>query len=456
MSAQTRELFAGVFARGEVAAELSDAAWVRALLEVEAGLARALAKAGLVTDAAAAAVVAAADPAQISIEELAQGCVAAGNPVPALVKRLETLLPPSAASALHRGATSQDVVDSALMLIAKRALSHVLADLDAAAKSAAALADQHRASIMLGRTLLQAATPITFGLAAAGWLWSLDDASVRLAELREQLPAQLGGAAGTLAPLADRGAEVARFFAAELGLREPVLPWHTLRAPILRLASACGVATAALGKIARDVSLLAQTELDEVREHAARGRGASSTMPHKQNPIGSIAALSCTRRIPGLLATVFAAAEQEHQRAAGSWHAEWETLSEILGLLGAAASWMREVLENLTVDVERMRANFDAALGLPFAERLRIELPARLGREPAATLLQTAIERARRDRRSLREVLSRDADLAPLLQQAGFDDAELDRAFDPHAYLGSAASFIDRALAHHASRRPNR
>jgi 3-carboxy-cis,cis-muconate cycloisomerase len=329
----------------------------------------------------------------------------------------------------------------------------VLADLDAAADAAAGLARQHRGSVMLGRTLLQAATPISFGFAAAGWLWALDDATARLAEAREQLPVQLGGATGTLAMLGDRGSEVVRLLAAELALCEPVLPWHALRAPILRLASACGVAAAALGKIAGDVSLLAQTEVGEICEPATEGRGVSSTMPHKQNPIGSIAALSCTRRIPGLLANLFAGAEQEHQRAAGSWHAEWETLSELLALVGSAASWMREVLAGLTIDAERMRANFDAALGLPLAERLRMELSQRIGRKRAATLLQTAIERARRDRLTLGAVLSRDADLAQPLQAAGLGAAELERLFEPTQYLGSAETFIDRALAHHTTRR---
>jgi 3-carboxy-cis,cis-muconate cycloisomerase len=344
-------------------------------------------------------------------------------------------------------------MDSALMLIAKRALAHVLRDLDAAAQAAARLADEHRGSVMLGRTLLQAATPSTFGFAAAGWLCALDDAHARLADARAQLPVQLGGAVGTLAPLGAAGPEVLKRIAAELGLREPVLPWHTLRAPILALASACGIAGAALGKIARDVSLFAQSELAELRERPAPGRGASSTMPHKQNPIGSIAALGCTRRLPGLIATLFSAAEQEQARAAGAWHTEWEPLAELLGLLGSAASWMREVLAGLSVDAKRMRANLAAARGLPLAEQLHAVLAERLGHREAAAVVETAMERARARSCELQDVLSGDADLSQTLRAGGVSAAELARAFDPSAALGASAAFIDRALANHAARK---
>jgi 3-carboxy-cis,cis-muconate cycloisomerase len=448
------QLFVGLFARGAVSGELNDAAWIRALLDFEVALARALFRAGLAPETAAKAVEAAADPARISLAELAAGSGKTGSPIPALVKQLESSLPLAAAPALHRGATSQDAIDTALMLIAKRALAHALSDLDAAAVSAAELARAHRGSVMLGRTLLQAAVPITFGFKAAGWLWSLHDAYVRLSDVRARLPLQYGGAAGTLAPLGERGVEVARRMAAELGLAEPVLAWHTLRAPVLDLASACGIAAAALGKIARDISLLAQTEVAELSEPSAPGRGGSSSLPHKRNPVGSVATLSCTRRIPGLLATMFAVAEHEHERAAGAWHAEWETLTELLSLLGSAASWMREVLAGLSVDTERMRANFEAARGLPLAERLSAELALRVGRERAEALLQGAIERSRSERLHLREAVLRDADLSQALQDANIGPEQLARAFDPNEYLGSSSQFIDRALAVHASRRP--
>jgi 3-carboxy-cis,cis-muconate cycloisomerase len=245
--------------------------------------------------------------------------------------------------------------------------------------------------------------------------------------------------------------EVVQLLAAELGLRAPMLPWHTQRAPILELASACGIAAAALGKIARDLSLLTQGEVDEVREPVDEGRGVSSAMPHKRNPVGSVAALSCTRRVPGLLSTLFAAAEQEHERAAGAWHAEWETLTDLVRLLGSAASWIRDVLSGLTVNVDRMRANFDAAAGLPLAERLSAELTPRLGRKAAEALVRTAVERARGQGLHLREVLAADAELSQSLRDAGVGAEQLTRAFDPGDYLGSSAQFIDRALAAHAA-----
>jgi 3-carboxy-cis,cis-muconate cycloisomerase len=447
-------LFGAVTARGAAAAELTDAAWLQAMLDVEAALARALARAGLVPAAAAQAVVVMAQPARISLAELAAGTAAAGNPIASLVEQLGRSLPREATNALHRGATSQDVIDSALMLIARRALAHVIADLRAAADNAAELARAHRESVMVGRTLLQHAVPVTFGLKAAGWLWALDDAWLRLSVVRRsQLLVQYGGAAGTLAPLGERGVEIMRLLAAELELGEPVLAWHTLRAPVLVLAQAAGLAAAALGKIARDVVLLAQTEVGELQESAAAERGSSSTMPHKHNPVGSVAVLSCTRRLPGLIATLLAAAEQEHERAAGAWHAEWETLTELLRLLGSAASWLRELLSGLQVNTERMRANLEATRGLVFAERLGSTLAPRLGRFEAEALVRAAVNRAQTGHMHLRDVLLHEADLAKPLEEAGLLPQQIAALFDPSTYLGSSAQFIERALAAHAAAR---
>jgi 3-carboxy-cis,cis-muconate cycloisomerase len=307
---------------------------------------------------------------------------------------------------------------------------------------------------MVGRTLLQHAVPVTFGLKAAGWLAALDDAWLRLSKVRrDELVVQYGGAAGTLAPLGERGVEVMKLLAAELELGEPVLPWHTLRAPVLALAQAGGLAAAALGKIAHDVVLLAQSEVGELHEHAAAERGNSSTMPHKQNPVASVAVLSCTRRLPGLIATLLAAAEQEHERAAGAWHVEWETLTELLRLLGSAASWLRELLSGLQVNPERMRANLEATRGLVFAERLSSTLAVRLGRFDAEALVRAAVHRARTRNVHLRDVLLNEADLAKSFEEAGLLPAQIDALFDPSSYLGSSAQFIERVLAAHAAAR---
>src|SRR5882672_2171567 len=254
------EIFAGVFSRGDVAREVSDTAWLQAMLDVEAGLSRALCRAGLASVEATRAIAAAARAESFDVGELGAASAATGNPVPALVRALGAAVPEDARAAVHRGATSQDVLDTAMMLLAKRAVPIVLEDLAKAADACAALAQRHRGTVMVGRTLLQQAAPITFGLKAAGWLAALDQARSRLSDVvRTRLPIQFGGAAGTLAPLGDRGVEIAHLLAEELDLLEPVLPWHTARLPIVDLAAALAGASAVLGKIARDVTLLAQS-----------------------------------------------------------------------------------------------------------------------------------------------------------------------------------------------------
>lgn len=445
MPGSSLQLFSALFARGAVAAELTDAAWLQALLDVEAGLARALAHAHVVPPSAAQRVSEAARAERIDLAQLALASAATGNPVPELVKALRALVPPEAASAVHTGATSQDIVDSALMLILKRAVPHLLDDLAGCASACARLARQHRGTVMMGRTLLQQATPISFGLKAAGYLHALDQATTQLQALcRSELLVQLGGASGTLSVLDGQGVEIARLLATELGLSAPTLPWHSLRWPVLRWASAFGMTAAMLGKIARDITLLAQSEVDEVAEPAGPGRGGSSTMPHKRNPIGATLVLGCTKRVPGLVATVLSAAEQEHERAAGAWHAEWETMIELLRLTGSAASWLREVLEGLEVNVQRMRESLDAAKDFPMAERLSSALASTLGRAAAQRELREAVLRAAESGERLRDTLD-----PALLERAGIDSVALAALLEPRNDLGSASAFIERALSEH-------
>jgi 3-carboxy-cis,cis-muconate cycloisomerase len=453
MSAEVsgNELFAGIFSRGPAARQVGAAAWLTALLEVEAALARAAARAGLVSAEAAALVTAAAVARNFDLDLLGAQSADTGNPVPALVERLSASLPEQARSAVHVGATSQDILDTALMLLAKRATSALASDLTAAADAAAALADRHRADIMLGRTLLQQAVPITFGLKAAGWLTALDQAHAGLMQLlRTRAVLQFGGAAGTLAALGGRGPELSRLLAEELGLVEPLLPWHSLRLPLLEWATGLALAGAALGKIARDITLLAQTEVAEVSEAGAPGRGGSSSMPHKQNPVAAVAVLGCTRRLPGLLATLLAAAEHEHERAAGAWHSEWESFADLLRLTGSAAAWTRELLGGLRVDSARMRANYDAAGGLPLAEHLSSLLAPALGRREAHAFVKQAAAHARATQQKLEHTLLHEAALADVLREAGVGSQELTKALDPAGYLGSTETFIARALAAHA------
>jgi 3-carboxy-cis,cis-muconate cycloisomerase len=314
---------------------------------------------------------------------------------------------------------------------------------------------------MIGRTLLQQAVPVTFGLVAAGWLTSIDEAREGLAAVSSRrLAVQFGGAAGTLASLGDSGQRVAALLAEELGLALPVLPWHTDRLRIIDLATALARVAAALGKIARDVSLLAQTEIGEVHEGAgpspAQGssaasprRGGSSAMPHKHNPVAAIAILGCTRQAPGLLATLAASSEQELQRAAGAWHAEWEPLTALLRLTGSAASWSAELLSGLTVDASRMAANLAATKDLPLAEHVASLLSGVLGGAQAHDLVAEAAQRAVSAGLPLRDVLLSVPKLENRLASAGITAEQIESALEPASYLGSADVFITAALEAH-------
>jgi len=405
------------------------------MLDAEAALARAQARVGLMSEAGAARVTAACRAANFDVAALGRDAAAAGNPVVPLVRALTAAV--GADVPVHHGATSQDILDTAAMLVAHRALGPILDDLTGAAEAAARHAEEHRDTPMAGRTLLQHAVPITFGLTAAGWLTGLDTAARRLAELRAtRLAAQLGGAAGTLATLGEHGPAVAAAFAAELGLAEPALPWHTERGRIAELAGALGTAAGAVAKPARDVTLLAQTEIAEVREGGADDRGGSSTLPHKRNPIAAVSALAAAAQAPGLVATLLAAGPHEHQRAAGAWHAEWLPLRELLGAVGSASSWLRDCLEHLAVDPDRMRSNLELTGGLLLAERVSAALAPALGRLAAHDLVREAAA----DHRPFADALR----ARPAL--AGFD---IDKLLDPAGYLGSAGTFVDRALAAH-------
>jgi 3-carboxy-cis,cis-muconate cycloisomerase len=461
-----RGLFGGVFARGGV--EAGDAAWLRAMLDAEAGLARALERAGLAPAGAGEAVTAAARAGNFDPNELGGLAALTGNPVPGLARALARQVPQTAVSAVHRGATSQDIVDTAAMLLAKRAIDVIAADLARAADAAAGLAAAHRDSIMIGRTLLQQAVPVTFGLVAAGWLTSLDEARAGLDSVGPRLAVQFGGAAGTLASLGEAGQRVTALLAEELGLAVPVLPWHTDRLRIIDLGTALARVAAVLGKVARDVTLLAQSEVGEVSEGggpaearadqrgadqqapaASPRRGGSSAMPHKRNPVASIAILGCTRQVPGLLATLAAASEQELQRAAGAWHAEWEPLTALLRLTGSASSWAADLLPGLVVDTSRMAANLAATKGLPLAEHVSSLLAGVLGGAQAHDLVAEAGARATSAGLPLRDVLLAVPKLEQRLSSAGITAEQIDSALEPSGYLGAAGAFVTAALDAH-------
>jgi 3-carboxy-cis,cis-muconate cycloisomerase len=446
-------LFGAVLARGAVAGAVSDRAWLAAMLDVEAALARAGAAAGLIPPAAAEAIAAACQSGEFDAAVLGEQAGASGNPVVPLVSALTKAVPPDAAGYVHLGATSQDILDSAAMLVAYRALGQMKADLDATTDSLAQLADEHRTTLLPGRTLLQHALPATFGLIAAGWLSGLAAATTHLGQIRRtRLAVQLGGAASTLASLGTDGPKVTAALANELGLADPTLPWHTDRTRVAELAGGLGVTAGAIAKIAKDIVLLAQTEVAEVRERGPEGSGGSSTLPQKHNPIAAICASANARQAPGLVATLLAAMDHEHQRAAGAWHAEWRPLSELLRATGSAAAWLRESLDRLEVDRARMRANLDLLGDLLLAERVRNALAPHMGRAAAHEVVGSACAEAVESGHALADLVAgRVAAARPELHDV-FTAEELNRLLEPADYLGSSQVFIDRALQAYRSR----
>ncbi|MDT0483414.1 3-carboxy-cis,cis-muconate cycloisomerase [Streptomyces doebereineriae] len=420
------------------AAATADGAYLQALLDAEAALTRAQAALGLAPPEAATAVTEAADAGRFDVRSLAGRARGGGNPVIPLVADLTEAVGETYGPYIHRGATSQDILDTATMLVAARTLGLLLADLDRVQRALARLAAEHRDTAMPGRTLTQHAVPTTFGLKAAGWRALVLDARDRVAVVRDSLPVQLGGAAGTLAAFTVYGAEdtqaLTAAFAAELGLRAPLLPWHTLRTPIADLAGCLAFTAGALGKIAADVLVLGRTEIAEVAEG---GGGGSSAMPHKANPVRSTLIAAAARRAPQLAATLYSSLAAEDERPAGAWHAEWEPLRDLLRLVGGAARDAAELTEGLRVHADTMREHLDLTHGLIVSERLSAELAPVLGRARAKALLTELAKRTYAEGGSLGELLSQEPELK---------DVDLDEPTDPARYTGSAGALTDRAL----------
>ncbi|MFH8407772.1 3-carboxy-cis,cis-muconate cycloisomerase [Streptomyces sp. NPDC018019] len=480
MSSADHGLLAPGRADSAVEAATGDTAYVRALLDAEAALTRAQAAVGLAPAAAAEAVTAAArDTGRYDARDLAVRARAGGNPVIPLVTALTSAVAgqdAGAAAYVHRGATSQDILDTATMLVCSRALAAVLADLDATAATLARLAAGHRGTPMAGRTLTQHAVPVTFGLKAAGWRGLVLDARDRLAAVRDALPAQLGGAAGTLAAFHafaeadaeqgtadgsagaacpgpggdDLGLRLLAAYAAETGLAEPVLPWHTLRTPVADLAGALAHTAGALGKAAADVLALSRTETGELAE--GRG-GGSSAMPHKSNPVRATLIAAAARQVPALAGVLYGSLAAEDERPAGAWHAEWQPLRDALRLVGGAARDAAELTAGLRVRPERMRANLAATGGLVVAERLAAVLGAHLGRDTAERLLTDVARRAAEDGTALAEALGRTLRAHHPATAAAFPAARLRELTAPAAYTGSAGALVDRALRRPAAHR---
>jgi 3-carboxy-cis,cis-muconate cycloisomerase len=391
-------MFERIFVPAQFRDALSGRAWLQAMLDAERALAAAEARAGVIPNEAAEAIAAACRAERFDPGAIGDEGRAPGNPVEPLVRALREAVEGDAAQYVHWGATSQDILDTATMVVSRNVLDLILEDLARVAVNCAALAETYRMTPIAGRTLLQQAVPTTFGLKAGGWLVAVLEARRRLQSVRqERLAVQFGGAAGTLAALGEAGPEVLGLFAEELELQEPVAPWHTNRVRIAELGAALDIAAGVLAKIGLDVGLLSQTEVGEVRE--AEG-GVSSTMPQKRNPVGSALAVACARQVHAQASVLIAALPQEHERALGAWHSEWPALRNTLAYTGGAAAGARRALEGLEVDPDRMRENLDPTV---MAEKASF-------------------------------MLAEERDLDP---------ADL----DPESYLGSAETFVDRALA---------
>ena len=425
---------------------------VQCMLDVEAALARALAKEGVIPAQSVTAIANACRADQIDIQLLAHDARQSGNLAIPLIKQLTAkvaAVDAQAARHVHWGATSQDIIDTGLVLQLCQAIDLITSELAELADALAAHAHRHRATPMIGRTWMQHALPITFGLKAAGWLDAILRHQERLVIVRKNVSVvQFGGAAGSLASLGDKGLAVSQALAYELQLTLPAIPWHTHRDRIAEVGTMLGLLTGTLGKIARDISLHTQTEIAELSEPSSHGRGGSSTMPNKRNPVGCSATLTAAHRVPALVSTLLSCMVQEHERALGGWQAEWDTLPEIIQLTFGALHQLCDVVEGLTVHVERMRSNIDITHGLVMAESVSIALSNHLGRAAAHELVEAACAQAIATDKSLFDILQADTHLNSLISRD-----ELQKLVDPVNYLGQAETFVDRVLTEHRQRK---
>jgi 3-carboxy-cis,cis-muconate cycloisomerase len=447
-SSMSDGLLAPLFTSPQVEAHLTDEALLQAMLDVEAALARAGADIGVVPAAAADAIAAACRVERFDIADIGAAADASGNPVVPLVKVLRSAVGEPAAQWVHFGTTSQDIVDTALMLLVMRAGEPVVRCVRRAADACAELADRHRNSVTVARTLGQQAVPTTFGLKAATWLSGLDAAGRGLDDvIRRRAAVQLGGAAGTLAGYGTTGLAAVSALARGLGLCEPALPWHTDRQRLVEIAHAFAAVGPAAAKIATDVLWLASTEVSELREGGEAGdgrRGGSSAMPNKENPVHSVLIRAGALQMPGLVATLHQAAVHENERAAGGWHAEWESLRSLISFAGGVADRCSRLLADLHVDPARMLANLEASGGEIMAEALVYRLRPLLGHDGSSTVVQRCLADARQRGGTFRAAVAADEHVRSVLAAVA-----LDEVFEPRNWLGSTSDFIDRALLAH-------
>ncbi|PPA02563.1 3-carboxy-cis,cis-muconate cycloisomerase [Pseudomonas sp. MWU12-2312b] len=444
------QLFDAYFTARDMREVFCDQGRVQAMLDFEAALARAEARVGLIPQTAVAPIEAACQAGHYNFAALGEAIATAGNSAIPLVKALGKQIAANDAEAeryVHLGATSQDVMDSGLVLQMRRALELIDSDLAQLGQTLAIQAQRYVATPLAGRTWLQHATPVTLGMKIAGWLGAVTRSRQRLLELKPRLLVlQFGGASGTLAALGEQAMPIAQALAEELHLTLPDQPWHTQRDRLVEFGSVLGLIAGSLGKLGRDISLLMQTEAAEVFEPSAPGKGGSSTMPHKRNPVGAAVLIGAATRVPGLLSTLFSAMPQEHERSLGLWHAEWETLPEICCLVSGSLKQALLVTQGLEVDADRMARNLDLTQGLVLAEAVSIVLAQRVGRDTAHHLLEQCCKRAVAEHRHLRAVLGDEPQVT-----AELSAAELDHLLDPAHYLGQARTWVERAVAEHSA-----
>jgi len=446
MSTSLSPLLAPMLSSGPMRAVCDDAATLQHMLDFEAGLARAEAATGVIPKGAVEPIAKACKAEIYDVTGLAEAATRSGNLAIPLVKALTAQvagLDAEAARYVHWGATSQDVIDTAAMLSLRAGINVLLADLDRAIGGFADLARKHRHTAAVARTWLQHALPMPFGLKLAEYAAALNRSKQRLTRLKaETLALQFGGAAGTLAALGDKGLAVSEALARELGLPLPEAPWHTHRDRFAEAASVLAIVTGSCGKIARDISLMMQTDVGEAFEPSGEGRGGSSTMPHKRNPVAAASALGAAAMAPNLAATIFAAQVQDHERSAGPWHAEWPTLPTLMLVTSGALAAIVDLAEGLEVDAARMRQNLDATHGLIMAEAISFALAEKIGKADAHHLVEAASKKAVADKKHLRDVLTNDSKVT-----AQLDASKLAALFEPMAYQGASQALIDRLLA---------
>jgi len=432
-----------LFNTPRMAAAFSPEAHVRGMLAFESALAQVEARVGIIPQHAADAITGNCRVELFDVAALYREAALAGTPAIPLVRMLSAQIEGEAKKFVHWGATSQDAIDTALMLQMRDGLELLIAEMNGVCAACAMLAEQHRHTLMVGRTLLQQAVPITFGLKAARWLaLTVRQLHALHEHLKQTLVVQLGGAAGTLAALGDNGLHVVELLAAELGLGVPELPWHTERDRLAQIASTLSVVAGAVAKIADDIVLLAQTEIGEVVEGAMPGKGGSSAMPQKHNPVDAVFALASARQALGVVPVIVASMVQEHERAAGGWQAEWAAIPQLFGFTASAVEHVQHCVRNLQVNPDRMSANLNLTGGLVMAESLTMTLASHMGKAEAQHIIQVACERAVNSGISLRQVLLAEEQVLAILSIQ-----EIDHALDPGAYVGSTDIFIDRALA---------